>query len=183
MVTLVDHVRTMFSKQVKTSKIEVNRTIECDLLNHFDKELLRLDLTPSLAAMERYGVSIFAYELHNVKPYSLSEDASINLNYSYLTVSGSMLGLCLQCVKKGKLSPSQDCFSNLKTLIEDSDTQSCGKKRKVETNYFLEKMSRLRRFQIRPTGSHDEEIRKTVGDCNCMAPTRREHERWQGAAE
>lgn len=89
------------------------------LIAHFDRELKRLDIHPTSQNVEEGGVRQFLDKLRNFVPCALKESRSCTLysrdsgrldRFLVLEAIHLTLGLCMVCVKQGKLSASPDSF-------------------------------------------------------------------------
>lgn len=162
--------------------------------DEFENELTRLGLMPIRSALEAWGFTHFIDKLHYVGVQACVIDRSeiISGSKAFVCQSGRvelsdiykargvMLGMCLLCLKQGKDTASLDSFSDV-----GSYNMNLGRVRAVGIYYgpgpaIEPKWSYEHDWRVRKTIRTEEEERilsKAVKNNNCMASTRREHQR------
>lgn len=159
--------------------------------HEFKEELTRLGLIPIKSVLEERGITHFIDKLHDVSMHecvilvqpgpevSICQAGHLKMSYIY-KAKEAMLGMCLLCLKQGKKTPSLDSFST--EASNDIDLRQDGaialdrgsiSSAELEWNFE-------RYWSRRKTIRNDEverNLTQVIKDKNCMASTRREHQR------
>lgn len=90
----------------------------------------------------------------------------------------SMHGLCMTCVKQGKLSGSHNEFYAWQSVVDEDVVEVQSLKRKAEET-LAPADQRRRGTEMVPTGKIAEDSKEH----NCMSPTRRKHQQCTAHAQ
>jgi len=199
LLELLKQLKVAYLAEINTCDIKHKSQRNCNrpqLIAHFDRELKRLNFDATPQNVDEEGVRYFLDKLYNFVPcvpkgygrctYSPHDSGRLD-KFPVGEARYLSLGLCMVCVKQGKLSASPDSFcawryiaDAMKRLIreergdyEDDLVGMCPGRERAKGNLWY----KCKTLGIPP------EAGIAVGDLvnhNCMSSTRQQHKDYYG---